>query len=471
VTDQNEFSGRHNVAAIPGDHEDQIVKVAEAPGGGAFDRHHPPSPERIADCVHCGFCLPACPTYVLWGEEMDSPRGRIYLMKVGLEGATAMDSTFVSHFDACLGCMGCLTACPSGVRYNELIEATRAQIERNFRRPWADRALRAAIFALFPRPSRLRAMSVPGWAYQRLGIRAALRHLGIVDRLPPRLRALEQLMPSIRLGDLFARVAERTPAVGSTRRRVGMITGCVQRVFFGDVNAATVRVLAAEGCEVIAPPTQGCCGALMVHAGRETEALASARALIDTFERAEVDTIVINAAGCGSTLKEYGYLLRDDPTYAERATAFARRVRDISELLVELGPRAKRYPIPARLAYHDACHLGHAQGIRAEPRQALAAIPGVEIVGIPEAELCCGSAGIYNLVQPRPAEDLGRRKAAHIVAAAPDAVVTSNPGCLLQLRRFLDRDLPLFHPIELIDASIRGVDPVRRRAAAASPER
>ncbi len=464
MSDENELSGRHNVV-VPGEHEDQIVKVESAPSGGAFDLHHPPSQERIADCVHCGFCLPTCPTYLLWGEEMDSPRGRIYLMKVGLEGTTGMDAAYVSHFDACLGCMTCLTACPSGVRYNELIEAVRPQIERNYRRRPLDRAFRGLIFALFPNPRRLRVASVLGWGYQRLGLRAALHRAGAVDRLPPRLRALEELMPPIKLRDLTRRVRERTPAARGrpTRMRVGMITGCVQRVYFADVNAATVRVLRAEGCEVIAPSDQGCCGALMVHAGQEPQAIERARAMIDTFERAGVDAIVINAAGCGSTLKEYGHLLRDDPAYAERAGAFAAKVRDVSELLAELGPVAERHPIAARLAYHDACHLAHAQGVRSQPRQVLSAIPGVEVVDIPEAEICCGSAGIYNLVQPEPAEDLGRRKAANIAATDPDAVVTANPGCLLQIRRYLDRDLPLFHPIQLVDASIRGVDPLPRR--------
>jgi glycolate oxidase iron-sulfur subunit len=466
MIDENELSGRHN--AHPGDlptHEDQIVKVAQAPGGGAFDLHHPPSQERIADCVHCGFCLPTCPTYALWGEEMDSPRGRIYLMKVGLEGTVQMDDAYVSHFDQCLGCMACLTACPSGVRYNELIEAVRPQIERNFKRRPADRLTRALIFALFPNPRRLRVASVAGWAYQRLGVRAALRRAGLVGRLPARLRAFEELMPPIRLRDLRRRVPVRNPADPGrpTRRRVGMITGCVQRVYFGDVNEATVRVLQAEGCEVVAPSSQGCCGALMVHAGHEPEALDRARAMIDAFERAGVDTIVINAAGCGSTLKEYGQLLRDDPAYAERARAFSAKVRDISELLAELGPSAERHPIPARLAYHDACHLAHAQGIRAQPRRVLSEIPGVELLDIPEAELCCGSAGIYNLVQPGPAEQLGRRKAANIMVTTPDAVVTANPGCLLQIRRYLGPGLPLFHPVQLVDASIRGVDPIRGR--------
>ena len=267
-------------------------------------------------------------------------------------------------------------------------------------------------------------------------------------------------MPAIAPADVVRAVPEYTPAAGPARRRVGMVTGCVQRVFFGAVNDATVRVLAAEGCEVVAPATQACCGALALHAGREPDALDRARALIESFEGTGVDTIVVNAAGCGSSMKDYGRLLADDPEWAERATAFSDRVRDVTEVLAELEPRAERHPVRARVAYHDACHLGHAQAVTAEPRKVLRSIPGVELVELPDAALCCGSAGIYNLVEPAAAEELGRRKAANVRAAEPDAVATTNPGCLLQIRRHLDADLPLFHPVELVDASIRGVDPV-----------
>jgi glycolate dehydrogenase iron-sulfur subunit len=438
---------------------DVALQVSDDGSVGIFDAHHPPSSERIADCVHCGFCLPTCPTYVLWGEEMDSPRGRIYLMKLGREDDAVWDDNYAAHFDRCLGCMACVTACPSGVRYDELIEATRPQLERHHRRSPADRAFRKLVFALFPHPGRLRVAAVFGWVYQRSGLRALLHGLGLPARLPARLRALEALLPDVGLRDLAGGVPERTPAVGPARRSVGMITGCVQRVYFAGVNAATVRVLAAEGCEVVAPRGQGCCGALMVHSGEEPMALDRARAMIDSFEGTGVDTVVINAAGCGSSLKEYGHLLRDDPDYAERAKAFSAKVRDVTELLAELEPRAERHPIQARAAYHDACHLAHAQGVRAQPRQVLGAIPDLEVIDIPEGEICCGSAGIYNLVEPEAAEELGRRKAANIRAVDPDLVATANPGCLLQVRRHLGDGVPLFHPVELVDASIRGIDP------------
>jgi glycolate oxidase iron-sulfur subunit len=438
-----------------------VITGPDAPAGtGVFDAQRPPSAERIDDCVHCGFCLPTCPTYALWGEEMDSPRGRIYLMKVGLEGQVAMDDTYVGHFDACLGCMACLTSCPSGVAYNELIEDTRAQIERNHRRSPGDRLFRAAVFALFPHPARLRVAAVLAWLFQRLRLDRLLDAVRAPRWLPARLVALLDLMPEVTLGELRRRVPAHTAAVGAPRLRVGLLTGCVQSVFFGRVNEATARVLAAEGCEVVAPPAQGCCGALGVHAGQDEQARALARATIDTFTAADVDVVVTNAAGCGSSMKEYGHILRDDPAYAGRAAELAAKVRDVSEVLADLEPRAPRHAIDAAVAYHDACHLAHAQGVRAQPRALLAAIPGLRVLEPSEPELCCGSAGIYNLVEPEPAAELGRRKAANLAATRPDAIATGNPGCMLQVRRHLP-GVPVLHPIELVDASIRAVDPLR----------
>lgn len=440
----------------------QAVKEGSRSPISIFDEFHPPSPELIDECVHCGFCLPTCPTYLLWGEEMDSPRGRIYLMNLGNQGQAALTDTYVRHFDQCLGCMACLTACPSGVQYDKLIETTRAQIERNYQRSLPDKLFRRLLFALFPHPNRLRVLAAPLWVYQASGLRGLVQRSKVLDLLPARLRAMEALLPPISLAALGARVPTRTPAQGQRRRRVGLLLGCVQRVFFGDVNAATARVLAAEGCEVIAPPEQACCGALMVHAGQEQDALVLARRMIDVWERADVDTIVINAAGCGSTLKEYGYLLRDDPAYAARAKVFAAKCKDISEVLAELEPRAPRHPLNLRVAYHDACHLQHAQGVRAEPRKVLGTIPGLEIREIPEAAICCGSAGVYNLVEPEPAQQLADRKVQHVLSTGAELLATSNPGCLLQIMNGLKRaghPLPAVHPVELIDASIRGVLP------------
>jgi glycolate oxidase iron-sulfur subunit len=419
-------------------------------GEPAFDGHRPPRADIIADCVHCGFCLTTCPTYVLWGEEMDSPRGRIYLMNAGL-GGEPLSGSMVEHFDRCLGCMACVTACPSGVRYDRLIEDTRAQVERRHTRGPRDRALRAAIFALFPYPRRLRLLRGPLRAYRGLRLR------GAVARLFPTLATMEGLAPPLRA---VPRPPRRVPARGRRRAVVGMLTGCVQSAFFPDVNSATIRILAAEGCDVLTPAAQGCCGALSVHNGREAEAQRFARRLIDTFERLGIDYLVVNAAGCGSSLKEYGELLRDDPAYAARAAAFAGRVRDLSELLTELGPVATRHPLPVTVAYHDACHLGHAQGIRTQPRALLRGIPGLELREIADPEICCGSAGIWNVLHPEPAAELGDRKARTVLATGAQVLVTANPGCLMQVAAALRRqggDIALAHTAQVLDASIRGV--------------
>jgi glycolate oxidase iron-sulfur subunit len=380
--------------------------------------------ELLADCVHCGFCLPTCPTYgPLWREEMDSPRGRLYLMNGLVENVIPLSSTTVQHFDRCLGCMACVTACPSGVQYDRLIEQTRAHIEEHYRRPLGEKLQRALVFAVVPHPRRLRlALTLtPPWLPSRLGPFAELK---------PPWRSAEQ--PS-----------QVTPAAGIRRARVGLLLGCVQRVVFGDVNAATARVLAAEGCDVVAPRDQTCCGALHLHAGRYEEGRRRAEQIGRVF--AGLDAVVVNAAGCGSHLKE---------------SDLGIRVVDVSELLAEVGSRVRRMPLELRVAYQDACHLGHAQGIRDAPRWLLRSIPGVDLVEPAEQAICCGSAGIYNLVQPAAARRLGEHKAAHILATAADVYASANPGCLVQVSRYLrgfGRRLPALHPIELVDASIRGV--------------
>ncbi|MGW2094674.1 (Fe-S)-binding protein [Promicromonospora sukumoe] len=425
---------------------------------GSFDGHHPPARELVDDCVHCGFCLPACPTYSLWGEEMDSPRGRIHLMKQGLEGEP-MSAALVQHVDACLGCMACVTACPSGVQYDKLVEATRQQVERRGaeHRTRGQRLLRSAVFALFPRPERLRRLLPLLAAYQRSGLSRLVRP--VLERVSPTLATMEAIAPPV--GPRVP-VPALVPAVGERRMTVGLLLGCVQREFYPGVNAATARVLAAEGCDVVVPPDQGCCGALSVHAGREAEGLDYARALIDAFEDAGVERIVANSAGCGSTMKDYADPLADDAAYAERAAAFARRTRDVAEVLAELGPVAPRHPLPLTVAYHDACHLRHAQGVKAQPRAVLATIPGLVLKEIAEGDMCCGSAGIYNLTNPEPARELGDRKAAHVAATGAELLVTSNPGCLLQITEALTRQgraMPTAHMVLVLDASLRGARP------------
>jgi glycolate oxidase iron-sulfur subunit len=455
--------------ATPAIRADDVA--VEPPGEGhggarAFDEHRPPLRALVDECVHCGFCLPTCPTYALWREEMDSPRGRIYLMKLALDGQAELSDAFVGHFDACLGCMACVSACPSGVRYDQLIEATRAQIERRYRRPLGDRLFRALVFAIFPHPRRLRALALPLRFYQRSGLRALVRRSGLLRLLPARLRAMEAMLPP--LGRRAPRAAGAVgaasgPTAPAPRRpRVGLLLGCVQSVFFEDVNAATTRVLAADGWEVVLPRAQGCCGALALHVGREAEAMQAARQTIDAFDAAGVDVVAVNAAGCGSAMKDYGRLLADDPVYAERARTFAAKCRDISEVLAGDAPgvgRAPRRELPLRVAYHDACHLQHAQGVRGEPRRLLAAIPGLQLVELPDPAICCGSAGVYSLLQPTPARELGDRKAAAIVGLEVDAVATGNPGCALQLRAALERagrPLPVVHVVQVLDAAVNG---------------
>jgi glycolate oxidase iron-sulfur subunit len=385
-------------------------------------------PELIADCVHCGFCLPACPTYSLWHEEMDSPRGRIHLMGSLVDGTMPLTDTVVEHFDRCLGCMACVPACPSGVQYDRLIETTRAHIEEHHRRTLGERLLRRLIFEVFPHRRRLRA----ALAFRRLPAPGAFAPLAAVA--PPWLSS--------------AWPPEHLEGKGP---RVALMAGCVQSVVFGDVNAATARVLAADGYDVHVPRAQSCCGALHAHAGRLDEGVARAHALADDLSG--YDVIVTNAAGCGSHLKDHGIP----------------NVVDVSELLVDPPARAHRHPLAVRVAFQDSCHLRHAQRIASEPRAALQAIPELVLLEPAEQDLCCGSAGIYNLVQPEAARELGDRKAGHVLATEPEAYASGNPGCLVQVTAALRRagkPVAAFHPVELVDASIRGLDAQAVLAAA-----
>ena len=431
--------------------------------------------EVAKDCVHCGFCLPACPTYQLWAEEMDSPRGRIYLVNQILDGAE-LSATAAEHFDRCLGCMACMTACPSGVQYDQLIEAARVwseearapaseasdaqQAPANGKRPARDRIARAAIFSLFPYPKRLRAMTAPLRMAQRTGLDRRLARSGLPARVSPVLGAALRLAPPGVTAADARPLPERVPALGTRRAVVGMLTGCVQSVFFPRVNAATARVLAAEGCDVIIPRGQGCCGALSLHSGREAEASAFARRTIATFEQAGVDAVVVNSAGCGSAMKEYERLLRGaDGGWAERAAEMSGKVRDLAEFLAELGPTAPRHPLPVTAAYHDACHLAHAQRITRQPRDLLRAIPGLTLVEVPDAGTCCGSAGVYNLLQPAAASELGARKAESVQSTGAPLLISANPGCSLQIASALaerGQSIAVAHTAEVLDASIRG---------------
>jgi glycolate oxidase iron-sulfur subunit len=497
--------------------EDAIPGPAMA-GHGADE-----SEERIRsavkDCVHCGFCLPACPTYSLWGEEMDSPRGRIHLVSQLLDGAPLTPAT-TGHFDRCLGCMACMTACPSGVQYDQIIEAGREWAEAGVNplagspgagagleagsglgaeagagagtgtgleptapRSLADRLTRSAIFALFPYPRRLRVAIAPLRLAQRTGVDRLLARTGLIGRVSPAAEQALRLAPASRPTPP-GRLPERVAALGPRRAVVGMLTGCVQSVFFPAVNAATARVLAAEGCDVIIPRSQGCCGALSLHSGRVAEATQFARQTIEAFEAAGVDVIVVNSAGCGSAMKEYERLFAglaadggtdeeatasaspalpgqlEATSWAARAALLSSRVRDLTEFLDSLEPVAARRPVPVVAAYHDACHLGHAQRITAQPRSLLRAIPELELVELRDAGVCCGSAGVYNLLQPEAASALGSRKADSVAASGASLLISTNPGCTLQISAALAAQgvtIRTAHIAEILDASINGV--------------
>lgn len=430
---------------------------------GSFDAHNPPDPKLIDTCVHCGFCLSTCPSYRVIGAETDSPRGRIYLMDGVNQGHIPLSDATVQHFDTCLGCLACVTTCPSGVRYDKLIESTRQQIERNYPRSLPQRWLRQLIFSTFPYPQRLRWLLRPLGLYQQTGLQRWVRSLGLLKQISPQLAAMEAMLPPIAPRAFQDDLPEIVPAQGDRRYRVGLILGCVQRLFNPEVNDATVRVLTANGCEVVIPKSQGCCGALTHHQGQVEQTAALARHLIASFADFELDAIVINASGCGHTLKEYGSILHADPHFGDRANTFASRVKDVQEFLAEVGLTAKLAPLqpePLTLVYQDACHMLHGQKISVQPRQLLRQIPNVTLREPLDAALCCGSAGIYNILQPDVAEELGRQKVRNLTNTGASVIASANIGCYVQLSRHLQlqgKSVPVLHPMQLLDLSIRGV--------------
>jgi glycolate oxidase iron-sulfur subunit len=428
-----------------------------------FDAQHPPDPKLIDTCVHCGFCLSTCPSYRVIGKEMDSPRGRIYLMDAINEGEAPLSSASVQHFDSCLGCLACTTACPSGVQYDKLIAATRPQIERNYPRSLGDRLLRRLIFSVFPYPKRLRLLLRPLGLYQNSGLQNLVRSLGWLEQIAPQLAAMEGLLPRISPAAFQDTLPELIPAQGEKRYRVGLLLGCVQRLFNPEVNAATVRVLTANGCEVVIPKSQGCCAALSHHQGQEEQARTLARQMIDSFKGQDIDALIINASGCGHTLKEYGQILAEDPEYAEAAKDFADNVKDVQEFLAEVGLTARLSPLQDEkltLVYQDACHMLHGQKISFQPRQLLRQIPGVTLREPIDAALCCGSAGVYNIFQPEVAAELGRQKVQNLLNTKADLIVSANIGCYVQITKHLQlqgKSVPVLHPMQLLDYSIQGI--------------
>jgi glycolate oxidase iron-sulfur subunit len=428
-----------------------------------FDENHPPDPKLIDSCVHCGFCLSTCPSYRVIGKEMDSPRGRIYLMDAINEGEIALNTATVQHFDSCLGCLACVSTCPSGVQYDKLISATRHQVERNYPRSFSDTLIRQLIFSLFPNPDILRILLIPLFVYQKLGLPKLVRATGLLKKISPRLAAMESILPEITIKTFQDNLPTVIPAQGKKRYRVGVILGCVQRLFFSPVNEATVRVLTANGCEVVIPKSQGCCAALPEHQGQTEQAKALARQMIDSFADTDVDYVIINAAGCGHTLKEYGHILADDLAYREKAQDFAAKVKDAQEFLANVGLTATLAPLtdkPVNLVYQDACHLLHGQKISVQPRQLLRQIPGVSLKEPLDAALCCGSAGVYNMLQPEVAEELGKQKVQNLLNTGAELIASANPGCSLQITKHLQlqgKEISVMHPMELLDYAIRGV--------------
>ena len=418
-----------------------------------------PQWEDYSKCIRCGLCLNQCPTYRELGVEMDSPRGRIYQMVLVAEGRLPLGESFVRHIDLCLDCRACETACPSGVEYGKLVEAARAQIEQHYPRPWQERLLRRLAFHyLLPNPMILRLAAALLRFSQNSGLQEMARRSGLLQEFP-RLAEVEPLAPAMESPSFFPQIGKVFPARGNRRFRVAFHAGCIANVAFARLQEATVRVLQANGCEVVVPSGQICCGALHVHAGLRDEARSLARRNIEVFLREPVDAILTNAAGCGSTLKEYGYLLRDDPVWRERAAAFDARMKDVTEFLAEIGLTQTMRPLPGTVTYQDSCHLAHGQKVRQQPRALLQSVPGLRLVEMPLADLCCGSAGIYNVTETRLAMQLLRNKMEAVNGTGAQTVATANPGCILQLRagvKLYGQGQRVAHVVELLDqANVR----------------
>ncbi len=411
---------------------------------------------RYQECVHCGLCTASCPTYVETCNENDSPRGRIYLMRAVADGRLEMGPGVREHLELCLDCRACESACPSGVQYGRMIEPFKIALQKSAAPAEKDGFVqRLVLHHLFPYRGRVKAALAPARLLQRLGVLDWAERTGLTRLLPPTLRRLQAMLPKLSAGS--SRLPEVLPAIGPKRARVALFLGCVADAMFPETNAATARVLQQNGCEVVIPREQVCCGAIHYHSGVEQPALELARRNMAVFGAEDVDAIIVNAAGCGAMLKDYAHIL--PAAEHDDASRFTARVKDISEFLVALGPIAPTHPVPATVAYHDACHLCHAQQVRSQPRALLGMIPGLRLVPLEESEICCGAAGTYNLTQPEMSERLGRRKMDHIEATGAEMVVTGNVGCILQIARKVKergRPIEVAHPVDLLDRAYRG---------------
>ncbi len=411
---------------------------------------------RFQECIHCGLCTASCPTYVETGNENDSPRGRIYLMRSVVDGRLGVSADVRRHLDLCLDCRACETACPSGVQYGQLIEPFKVALQQSA--PPGKRSWLQSLFLryLFPYGNRVKIALAPARVMQRVGLIDTMEKVGLTRLLPPTLRQMHAMLPKLASGGV--NLPEVLPPLGPKRARVALFLGCVADAMYPQTTAATARVLQRNGCEVVIPRGQACCGAIHYHSGIEEPAFELARANLRAFDLDSIDAIIVNAAGCGAMLKDYGHLLPE--TDQALATRFAAKVKDVSEFLVQLGPIAPKHSGPYRkVTYHDACHLVHAQRVRSQPRQLLELIPGLELIPLEETEICCGAAGTYNLTEPEMSERLGRRKMEHILATGAEAVVTGNVGCILQIARKAKEygtTITVEHPIDLLDRAYEG---------------
>jgi glycolate oxidase iron-sulfur subunit len=444
------------------------------PGPAAPLALHGLSVEGVNQCVHCGLCLAYCPTFSELGTEMDSPRGRIFTIKALAEGRMTLTDSAVEHLELCLGCRACEPVCPSGVPYGRLIEAAKAEIERQRPGGIVRRLFRWLNFGVLlgsPRVLRLAAGALR--VYQASGLQTLVRRSGVVKLLPGTLPAWEALLPPMPTAVERAPLPPIVPAEGSLRARVALLTGCVQSVVFGAQNRATARILAKNGCEVVVPQDQGCCGALNAHGGDHGRAVSMAKRTIEVFESARVEAVIVNTSGCGAHMKGYGALLADDPAWAERAQRFAASVQDLAEFLAKAPLRGPLAPVPMTVTYHDPCHVVHGQKIKKEPRQLLAQVPALKVVDLAESDWCCGSAGIYNLTQPEMAARLLARKVNHVLDTGAQAVVTANPGCILQIQQGLrerGRDVRVLHLVEILDKSYSSSEGASTAPSEASPQ-
>jgi glycolate oxidase iron-sulfur subunit len=450
-------------APLPVANEAAAPHGPDAKGNGSLGLGiDPRAYERGLGCVHCGLCLPACPTYTETGHEGESPRGRIQLMLGLAEGKIEPTASVRAHLDLCLDCRGCETACPSGVVYHELLEDTRGRLAKTQPLTAQDRFMRWLFFNVFVHPTRLKLALLPARLLQKVGLYGLLRRVGLMKLLPVQLRKMEQMLPPT--GPLWpAALPEKTAAGTATTRTVGFFAGCIGSVMFNDVNRKATELIAAAGANVAAPRAQGCCGAIHHHNGAHEPAAELARRNIDAFlprGGAAVDFVATNIAGCGAMLREYDVLLRDDPAYAERAKDFVSRVRDISEVLAELGLESKlKHPVNETITYHDACHLAHAQKVTQPPRKLLAAVPGLKLVPLPESDMCCGAAGTYNLQHPEMATELAERKLRNIAATGAPTVATGNVGCAMHIgseAAARGQAVRVVHPVELLHRAVFG---------------